>query len=130
VKLSVDVVLSVEQLAASFAELTDDQQAQFFIEVARLAAAWGPGNFQQWLNVGRHLKECECSTDDARELVRDIAAGLATSPKDTEAERAEACADWYAETANCLLCNTAREHGKRMPHDADCPVSAWIVGRK
>lgn len=62
-------------LAEAFARLSDDDQAQFFIEVASIAAEWAPGGIHQWYAVGRHLATCSCSTPEARDLVRDIAAG-------------------------------------------------------
>ena len=75
-KLQVDLTLSVEQLAQAFCELDDERQAQFFVEVGKIAETWDGSTFPQWLLVGRHLKECECSTDKAREIVLDIADGV------------------------------------------------------
>ena len=73
-KLSVDVKLSVVELATAFCELDDEQQAQFFIESARIAESWdGAGRVMQWHSVGRHLATCVCSTYEAREMVRSIA---------------------------------------------------------
>ena len=63
-------------VAQMFAELTDDDQAQVFIEVAKIAATWDRHSGMQWFAIGRHLRDCECSTYDARDLVRDIASGL------------------------------------------------------
>lgn len=74
-EITIDVVLTPQQIAAAFAGLSDDDQAQVFIEVARLAAEWPPGNLDQWYAVGRHLATCKCSTDEARVLVQRIADG-------------------------------------------------------
>lgn len=72
------VPLTVEDLAAAFCEMDDDQQARFFVEVARIVATWEPvARSMQPMLIGKHLGECDCSTDEARELVRDIASGIA-----------------------------------------------------
>lgn len=69
-------------LAAAFAVLDDDAQAQFFCEVARIAEAWREANpnslgpSYQWFQIGRHLGTCECSTEAGRDMVRDIAAAM------------------------------------------------------
>jgi hypothetical protein len=77
-QLTATVDLSVVVLAEAFAQLDDEAQAQFFIEVARLAESWrtplGPG--YQWYSVGKHLRDCSCATEEARDLVREIASGL------------------------------------------------------
>lgn len=74
--VTVSVELSVEQIAAAFAELNDDEQARVIVEVARIAGSWTNTNLDQWYAVGRHLRTCSCSSEDARELVRRIALGL------------------------------------------------------
>jgi len=76
VKLSLDVKLTPAQVAEAFADLDDEQQTRFFVEVARIASTWEPGTAPQWRLVSRHLRDCPCSTDDARELVRDLAHAL------------------------------------------------------
>lgn len=64
----------IRQLAESFCDMDDDQQAKFFVEVARIMNAWGGAKlYTQAYYIGRHLRTCACSTDDARELVRLIA---------------------------------------------------------
>lgn len=73
--------LDMEAAARWFANLTDEQQADFFVAVARASQEWQPaaGNWstQYWF-VGRHLRDCACSTDDARDLVRELGRGLAS----------------------------------------------------
>jgi hypothetical protein len=77
VKLGVDIKLTPAQLAEAFCELDDEAQAQFFIECARIGETWETrATCFQWHAVGRHLRDCECSTYEAREMVRDIAACL------------------------------------------------------
>lgn len=79
----VTIELSVGQLAMAFSELSDDDQAQFIIEVARIAESWpAGGNVHQWIAVGVHLRQCECSTPEARRLVKDIALGVGSGPGD------------------------------------------------
>lgn len=74
----------VEQIAERFARLDDDHQAKFFCAVARIAEGWqdrnpnGLGPWFHWHGVGRHLRDCECSTDPGREMVRLIASAMET----------------------------------------------------
>lgn len=83
-KLTLEVKLTPAQLAEAFCDLNDEDQAQFLIEAARIALAWRDGGYQ-WHLVGRHLQSCECSTDDARSLVKDIYDGIETpTPPATE----------------------------------------------
>lgn len=73
---TVQVVVEVKKLAEIFAHMTDEQQAQFFIEAAAISATWGWKAEGQWIGVGGHLRNCECSTEGARELIRNIAYEL------------------------------------------------------
>lgn len=74
--MPVTVSFTPRILAEVFAEMGDEDQAQFFIEVAEIAKTWEDVTFRQWYSVGAHLRTCKCSTDDARELVRSLAAGV------------------------------------------------------
>ena len=77
--VTVDVSMTVEQLAGLFVDLDDDSQAKFFVEVARLMQSWKPHERDmQLLYIGRHLRDCGCSTDDARDLLRNIVTAMAT----------------------------------------------------
>jgi hypothetical protein len=77
VTITTEIDLDVKTGAAWFAGLDDEQQAQFFIEVAAVAKTWGgAGPYYQWFSVGRHLRTCECSTPDARELIEAMSEGL------------------------------------------------------
>lgn len=65
---------AVRPLAVEFCKMNDDQQAQFFMEVARIMDTWGAGKRdQQAWYIGRHMATCQCSTEEGRELVRMIA---------------------------------------------------------
>ena len=77
VRLDVNIELTVEQLAAYFAALDDDAQAQFFVEAAKHFEAFpSPGFVFQAHAVGRHLRDCECATPGGRRLVEEIAAAM------------------------------------------------------
>lgn len=82
-KSVVDVDLNV--LADVFSNMTDDEQAQFFIEVAKRFKSWGPGWTSQAQYIGAHLKNCSCSTDEARELIENIAYAMEHSTHGQEA---------------------------------------------
>lgn len=73
------VVVTIEKLAEIFCGMDDEQQAQFFIECTKLAGNWkhpAHSQDQQWWSVGKHLGECTCSTDAAREMIHSIADGI------------------------------------------------------
>lgn len=73
-KITVEISPTIAQLADAFCQLTDDDQAQFFIECARIMQSWGGAHrAMQAHYIGRHLRDCQCSTYEARELVREIA---------------------------------------------------------
>lgn len=77
------VKLDIELVARWFANLDDDSQARFFVAVAAAAKSWPvdarhAGQWHQWYQVGSHLRNCECSSEDAREMVRHIHDGLET----------------------------------------------------
>lgn len=79
IEMQSTVDIDVKILAKLFASLTDDDQAQFFIEVAQVANEWPKtygGPSYQWYLIGSHLRNCECSTEDAREMIRGIAEGV------------------------------------------------------
>jgi hypothetical protein len=79
-KLTVERKLTPAEVAQAFCELDDDQMAQVFVEAAKIEATWsGPGFMGpgwQWYAVGRHLRTCSCSTEDARDMVREIAKAI------------------------------------------------------
>lgn len=76
-KVEVEIKLTPLRLAEAFCEMNDEDQAQFFIEAARVCRTWaagGPG--MQWWMVGKHLATYACSTEEARDLIRDVVAGM------------------------------------------------------
>lgn len=77
VSFQVTADLDVGLLAEQFAALTDDAQAQFLCMAARqLGAAAGT----QAHYIGRHLRTCDCSTEEGRDFVRAIVASMAGGP--------------------------------------------------
>ena len=70
---TVKVPISVRRLAEILANMNDEQQAQFFIEAADLMKGYAE---RQCIYIGKHLRECECSTDGARELIEAIAYAI------------------------------------------------------
>lgn len=76
VPITVKVEMTPALLAQAFADMSDEAQAQFFIDVAAIAATWGPDPHHQWYLVGRHLRTCSCATDESRELVATIARAI------------------------------------------------------
>jgi hypothetical protein len=71
--VEVPEALTLKDLANGFANLNDDAQARFLVEVAKIASEWPSPQVMQWFLVGRHLRDCECSTELAREMVCEIA---------------------------------------------------------
>jgi hypothetical protein len=68
----------VSKLARRFCDLDDDHMAKFFVEAARIMNGWKVHDalFSQAWYVGRHLARCECSTEDARALLREIVSAM------------------------------------------------------
>ncbi len=82
------VDVDIPLIAKIFAAMSDDDQAQFFIEVARIAKEWptqlGGPSYQWWL-IGSHLRNCSCSTNEAREMIREIAQAVESGTHGQEA---------------------------------------------
>jgi hypothetical protein len=73
----VTVTATVADLAAAFVDLDDDTQAQFFVAVAARMAAWTAHERNiQLLRIGRHLRDCSCSSPEARLMVLELARGI------------------------------------------------------
>lgn len=72
-KTTIEIDLALA--AKWFAQISDDDMSKFFCIVAEEVKAW-PNNGNagmMWCYVGCHLAECECSTEDGREMIRSIA---------------------------------------------------------
>jgi hypothetical protein len=80
-KIEVTVALTPHRLAEAFCDLSDEEQAQFFIECAEIAETqWDHHAGMQWSAIGGHLRTCECSTYEARQMVEDIASATRKAP--------------------------------------------------
>lgn len=76
-KYEFDLKLTPRQLAELFCDMDDDAQAQFFVECAAVMEEWpAHARLMQLHLVGEHLRDCKCSTDEGRELVRNIFASM------------------------------------------------------
>jgi hypothetical protein len=64
------------ELAEAFCEMSDEEQAQFFVECAAIAEATWSGEISQTHAIGRHLAKCHCATPEARKFVLEIAEGI------------------------------------------------------
>lgn len=72
----VEVDITPELLGQMFADMDDDAQCRFFVAAAEVASKW-PGDWGgQFYQVGVHLQSCDCSSEDARDLIRMIACGM------------------------------------------------------
>ena len=71
--VTTEIDLDVKVTAKWFAELSDDEQAEFFIEAARIMSAWPHGMDNQLYYIGGHLRHCPCSTDEARTMITNLA---------------------------------------------------------
>lgn len=67
-----EVDLDVRTAAMWFWGLSDEDQAQFLIEVEKISREdlRGSSADTQWYYMCGHLKSCECSNDETREMVR------------------------------------------------------------
>lgn len=77
IKIETEITLDIATAAKWFAGLNDDEQSKFFVAVCANMA--DVGHFQsetQWIAIGNHLATCECSTEEAREMIRGIVYGM------------------------------------------------------
>lgn len=79
-KLEVSIRLTPQQVAQAFCELNDDDQAQVFIEIGEISKTWDAPPSMQWYAIGDHLRTCDCSTYEARQLVQEIADAIRDAP--------------------------------------------------
>lgn len=70
ITVTTEIDLSIEAAAKWFAGLDDDQMCQFFVAIAAEAERWPPQNRDNlWYHLGKHLRTCECSTQEARDMI-------------------------------------------------------------
>jgi hypothetical protein len=76
-----EIDLDIETAAKWFAGLSDDDWCQFFVIVAKEAETWLPEHkANMYWAAGRHLRECECSSDGARAMLTDIVRAMEYAP--------------------------------------------------
>ncbi len=72
-----DVQVTIADIANLFANASDEDQALFFVEVAKIMDRWIPSMKEMQLYyLAKHLKDCECSSDGARGFLKTISEGL------------------------------------------------------
>lgn len=70
IQITTEIDLDIETAAKWFAHLTDDEMCKFIVIVADEAEKWPHGPDNQWYYLGGHLRNCPCSTDAAREMIK------------------------------------------------------------
>lgn len=75
-EVTAEIRVTPRIIAEMFAELDDDGQAKVFVELAHIEGAWDGCTIDQWHAVGRHLRDCDCSTSSARRIIRRIHEGM------------------------------------------------------
>jgi hypothetical protein len=78
VEMKSTVDITVDLLAQVFCSLDDDQMCQFFVKVHEEASKV-PTFDNQWFYLGGHLRNCECSNEGTREMLRSIVHYMETS---------------------------------------------------
>jgi hypothetical protein len=69
--------LTPQELADRFANMFDNEQAEFFAEVAKIAATWpGAGMCQQAYSIASHLD------DEGRSVIQRLAEHAGLIPED------------------------------------------------
>lgn len=71
IEMKSTVEITVELMARIFCDMSDEDMCQFFVEVAKEASKV-PTFDNQWYFLGGHLRNCECSTPEAREMINSI----------------------------------------------------------
>jgi hypothetical protein len=74
VTTTVEIQVDLAMVAQVFASLDDEDQTQFFVLVAKEAEAWDAET--QWHYIGRHLNDCDCSSEGARRMIESIAYAM------------------------------------------------------
>jgi hypothetical protein len=70
IKVTTEIELDIDTAAKWFAALNDDEMCRFLVAVARESQAYPSNPDNQWYYLGGHLRNCECSTEDARQMVK------------------------------------------------------------
>lgn len=70
VRVTTDIELDIATAAKWFASLDDDAMCRFLVKVAEEARQYPSDPDNQWFYLGGHLRNCECSNDETRHMVR------------------------------------------------------------
>lgn len=70
IKVETEIDLDIETAAKWFAALDDDDMCRFLVAVAAEAQKYPNLPDNQWYYLGGHLRNCACSTEGAREMIR------------------------------------------------------------
>ena len=70
IQVTTEIELDVKTAAKWFANLDDDAMCKFLVAVAEEAKAYPSDPENQWYSLGGHLRNCKCSTEEAREMIR------------------------------------------------------------
>lgn len=70
ITVTTEIELDINTAAKWFANLDDDSMCRFLVAVAKEAENFSGNMDNQWYYLGGHLKNCHCSTEGAREMVR------------------------------------------------------------
>lgn len=76
IRKTVDFNIDFFDLASAFATAGSEEQAQFLIEVADLAAAWEHAPDMQWHYIAIAINELACATERTR--VKDMLVNIAS----------------------------------------------------
>ena len=70
ITVTTKINLDIETAAKWFANLDDDQMCKFLVLVAKEAETYPSDPDGQCYYLGGHLRNCKCSTDAARRMVK------------------------------------------------------------
>lgn len=70
VRVTTDIELDIPTAAKWFAELSDDEMCGFLVAVAAEAQKYPRDPDNQWYWLGGHLRNCKCSNEETREMLR------------------------------------------------------------
>ena len=70
IKVTTEIELDIETAAVWFAQLDDDAMCKFLVAVAAEAYKFPSDPDNQWYYLGGHLRNCACSNDETREMIR------------------------------------------------------------
>lgn len=70
IETKVRIDIDVDVAAKWFAHQSDDTMCRFLVAVAAEAEKWPMGADNQWFYLGGHLRNCECSNETTREMLR------------------------------------------------------------